>query len=114
MKEASRCKQGSKIERPGATLSQSAKEKGRLRSRPLKTIRKSETRRATGLRHARTKSFAQITWRKLLGGGLGVNRLKRLESLLGQFRIEFADLGRLGDKTLIGGLGEIGLNLDGS
>lgn len=50
---------------------------------------------------------------RLLGRSLGVNGLDRLESLLGELRIELADLGRFRDKGLIGGLGELGLNLDG-
>src|SRR6266851_3871765 len=45
-------------------------------------------------------------------GRLGQQSRKRLEDLLGEFAVEFADLLRLGNKGLISLLCEFGLNLD--
>ena len=44
---------------------------------------------------------------------LGDKGLERLECLLGEIAVEFADLLRFSDERLVRGLCEFGLNLDG-
>src|SRR4051812_9953642 len=76
---------------------------------PMRTVR---ARPAQQKARPRGRASYQSLAGELLRRSLGVS-LERLVGLLGEIGIELADLGRLGDEALIGGLGVVDLDLEG-